>query len=202
MEPLRERDTDLLSWNLFSPHQGQLNWARAKLFNKILSLNPPSIKIFCLTHAETVTHSIVVWLKDGIRATDSLFNLGPPWTEAPLCKWLLRTLTSTPRYRYIISHSSRTRSISTGHFVNKQMFISDKWERCPPPSTSSSAPLWRGSSQPIGGQAAGAARCGEPGWPAGEPHGYRGYSLGPGQRQPAQLHRFAGGRSKGTVLVI
>ena len=52
--------------------------------------------------------------------------------------------------------------------------------------------------RPIGGQAARAAGCGEPGWPAGEPHGYRGYGFRPGERQPAQLHRFAGGRSQGT----
>lgn len=51
--------------------------------------------------------------------------------------------------------------------------------------------------RPIGGQAAGAARCGKPGWPAWEPHGYRGDGLWPGKRQPAQLHRFTGGRSQG-----
>lgn len=52
--------------------------------------------------------------------------------------------------------------------------------------------------RPIGGQAAGAAGRGEPGWPAGEPHGYRGYGVRHCERQPAQLHRITGGRSQGT----
>lgn len=46
---------------------------------------------------------------------------------------------------------------------------------------------------PIGGQAAGAAGCGKPGWSPGEPHGYRGYGFRPCKRQPAQLYRYAGG---------
>lgn len=54
--------------------------------------------------------------------------------------------------------------------------------------------------RPIGSQAEGAARYREPGWPAREPHGYRGYGFRPCKRQPAQLHRFPGGRSQGNEL--
>lgn len=65
--------------------------------------------------------------------------------------------------------------------------------------SSSSSKAFVAPCRPTGDQAAGAAGHREPGRPPGEPDGHRGYGLGPGERQPAQLHRLAGGRSQGAA---